>query len=434
MENENKDLQGVEQENTLTPEERVREDISAKIADAAAEVEEEIIAAEFGEEATEVASEETMDESWSDEAWEGAGLEDEKPEPVRVTVKRNTFILSLIASAVLGALILFMGMQIPKWIEAMPEGSKIASVNGTEITDLDVSYYIYAQAATYAQENGYTEEDMRDFEWDQEIDGEKLSDIIRKKAIDDAVNEVLLIQKGAENGVTLSDEEKAQIDTQLAGITSQYGEEGFSLRARTMGISSAKQYAKMYEKVMTVQAVEADIEASPDKYYPEDVSVLNDYIQPNGASVKHILISTEAEEPAEGEEAAPVNKEEKLALAQSILERAKNGEDFDALVDEFNEDPGATDAGYTFGEGEMQPEFEGASFALKIGEISDIVETSYGYHIIKRIPGMNELQAYWEAQGKGIRINERKLAKISVEKVMADVFSAIDELDAQSAK
>lgn len=435
MENENKDLQGVEQEETLTPEERVKEDISTKIADAAAEVEEEIKAAELGEEAEEVAEvfEEVMDESWSDEAWEGAELEEVKPEPVRVTVKKNTFILSLIGSAILGALILFLGMQIPGWVAAMPEGSKIASVNGEAITDLDVSYYIYAQVAEYANENGMTEEDMKDYDWDVEVDGEKLSDTLKKKAMNDAVKEVILIQKGVESGAGLSEQEKAQLDTQINGIASQYGEEGFKLRARTMGIASTKQYAKMYEKVMTVQAVQDDMEANPDKYYPEDDSVLNDYIQPDGASVKHILISTKEEEAAEGEEAVPVNKEEKLALAQSILERAKNGEDFDALVAEFNEDPGATEAGYTFGPGEMLPEFEATAFALKIGEISDIVETSYGYHIIKRIPGTYELQAYWTAGGDGVKINNRKLAKLSINDIMADVFAAMDELEAQTA-
>ncbi len=425
MENENKDFQAEERENTLTPEERVREDISNKIADAAAEVEEEIKAADVYEEV----AEEKMDESWSDDACVEAGLEEAKPEPVRVTVKRNTFILSLIASAVLGALVLFLGMQIPAWVEAMPEGSKIASVNGAEVTDLDVRYYIYAQAATYAQENGVTQDAMRDFDWEQEVDGEKLSDMIRRKAVEDAVKEAVLIQKGAENGITISDEEKAQIDTQLRGIAGQYGEDGFALRARTMGIASTKQYARMYYNIMTVQDVQADIEENPDKYYPEDMSVLNDYIQPDGASVKHILIKTEAED---GEDAEPVKKEEKLAIAQTVLERAKNGEDFDALVAEFNEDPGATDAGYTFGPGEMMPEFEGAAFALKIGEISDIVETSYGYHIIKRIPGMHELEAYWTAGGKGVKISERKLAKLSVKEIMDDVFAAMDELEAQS--
>ena len=424
MENENKDFLGEENENTLTPEEKVQADISAKIADAAAEIQDEIEAADVP---AEEAAEDVIGNEWEDVPAEETVAE-EKPEPVRVTVKRNTFVLSLIGSALIGALILFFGMQIPTLMAKIPEGSKVASVNGEAITDLDVNYYIYAQAMTYANQNGLSEEDLKDFDWNQEIDGVKLSDTIKEKALNDAINEVITIQKGAENGIVLDDATKEQLSTQLSGITASYGEDGFALRARTMGIASIKQYAKMYEKVMAMQSVQEDISANPDKYYPEDEAILNDYLQADKASVKHILI--EVPKAEEGEEAAPA--EDKLALAQSVLDRAKAGEDFDALVDEFNEDPGATEEGYTFGKGEMVAEFEAAAFALKIGEISDIVETSYGYHIIKRIPGMYDLQGYWN-ETENIKISKGKLKKLSVEKVMADVFSAMEAVNAEES-
>ena len=417
MENENKDFLGEEMENTLTPEEKVQADISEKIADAAAEIQEEIDAAD----APEVIEDEAADAVIGDE-WEEVPAEEtvaEKPEPVRVTVKRNTFILSLIGSAVIGALILFFCMQIPSLMAKIPEGSKVASVNGEEITDLDVNYYIYAQAMTYANQNSLSEEDLKNFDWNQEVDGVKLSDTIKEKALNDAINEVITIQKGAENGIILDDAAKEQLSTQIAGITASYGDDGFALRARTMGISSIKQYAKMYEKVMALQSVQEDISANPDKYYPEDEAVLNDYLQADKASVKHILIEVpKAEEGAEA--------------AQSVLERAKAGEDFDALVEEFNEDPGATEEGYTFGKGEMVAEFEAAAFALKIGEISDLVETSYGYHIIKRIPGLYDLQGYWQSTGD-VKISEGKFNKLSVGDVMADVFSAMEAVEAEES-
>ena len=436
MENEKKEFQGTENENTLTPEERVREDISSKIADAAAEVQEEIDAASGVEEETFVVSDEeivetdevVMDESWSDEAWEDAGLEEVKPEPVKVTMKRNSLIFSLIGSAILGALILLFCLQIPKWIEAMPEGSKVASVNGTEITDLDVNYYIYARAAEYMNKNNISMDTVADYDWDQEIGGEKLSDTIKKNAVDDAVKEVILIKKGEEKGIGLDDKEKEQIKTQLSGITSSYGEDGFTLRARTMGVASIKQYAKMYEKIMTLQKVQDDIDANPANYYPEDQSVLNEYSQPDKASVKHILISTQPE----GEETVDV--EAKRALAQSVLDRVNAGEDFETLRKEFDEDPGQTEAGYTFGTGEMMPEFETAAFALKIGEVSGLVETSYGFHIIKRIPGSFELENYWLSDGgMKVKISEGKIAKLSVKAVMTDVMEAMKAIEAETA-
>ena len=72
--------------------------------------------------------------------------------------------------------------------------------------------------------------------------------------------------------------------------------------------------------------------------------------------------------------------------AEEVLKRARSGEDFTKLAKEFSTEPGAKEKGGDlgwFGPGQMVPEFEKAAFALKPGEISEIVETKFGYHIIK---------------------------------------------------
>ena len=98
------------------------------------------------------------------------------------------------------------------------------------------------------------------------------------------------------------------------------------------------------------------------------------------ASVRHILLLTQGKSDAE--------KLEIRKKMEGILARAKKGEDFAELAKEYTEDPGSKENGglyENFPKGQMVKPFEDAAFSLPIGEISDIVETHYGYHILKII-------------------------------------------------
>jgi peptidyl-prolyl cis-trans isomerase C len=97
----------------------------------------------------------------------------------------------------------------------------------------------------------------------------------------------------------------------------------------------------------------------------------------------HILLVTA--DPKNGTELTDEQKAAKRKQMEGLLKRARAGEDFAKLAKEFSEDPGSKDKGgeYKFPRGQMMPEFESAAFSLKTNEVSEIVTTRYGYHIIK---------------------------------------------------
>lgn len=92
------------------------------------------------------------------------------------------------------------------------------------------------------------------------------------------------------------------------------------------------------------------------------------------------------------------DKDLALEVAQDMLERLKNGEDIYEMAQTEGEDPGMYDNvdGYLFTYNEMVKPFEEAAFALEVGELSGIVETSYGYHIILRLEQEEYIEENWD--------------------------------------
>lgn len=112
------------------------------------------------------------------------------------------------------------------------------------------------------------------------------------------------------------------------------------------------------------------------KDHPEKIQL------PEKRNVRHILIMSPQEADATATEAAK-------AKVEGLLAQIKQGADFAELAKTHSEDPGSADRGGELGffqRGDMVPEFEAAAFALtKAGDLSEIVKTSYGYHLLQLV-------------------------------------------------
>ncbi|MBR6729255.1 MAG: peptidylprolyl isomerase [Clostridia bacterium] len=266
---------------------------------------------------------------------------------------------------------------------------EIAKVNGNVVTKAEYMYYLENVKQQMLSESGTT--DAEGF-WEAEIDGVKAGEAAKKRALEEMLRVEIACVKAEEKGLSVAEsdlkqiratvkttdsEQKAQVDS-VKDVTGLTDELLIDVLAKTTLASSYASDLNMNDPA-AVTPEEADIRAAYEK----------DYVH-----VKHILISstqeaTAAEEGAEAEAtvSAEEYKAQKKELADSVLEKAKAGQNFDGLVKEYGEDPGmeSSPEGYTFTKGQMVAAFETASFALGVNEISDLVETEYGWHIIKRL-------------------------------------------------
>ena len=185
----------------------------------------------------------------------------------------------------------------------------------------------------------------------------------------------------AEKGADLTAEDKADMDSAFrSSVEEMGGQEAFIEYLQVLGISketfdriSAPSY--LYDNLLEQVFTEGT-----DLYLPtEEYSKYGGYAD-------HILIATQ--DMKTGEQFRPEEAAKKYLLAEDLLEQIRAAEDpvkrFEELADEYSDDPGRADnpTGFIYTKGTMVPEFESAAAVLAPGEISEIVQSDYGFHII----------------------------------------------------
>jgi len=189
---------------------------------------------------------------------------------------------------------------------------------------------------------------------------------------------------------TDEDKTKAQEATEknFAAYRDQMSTEAsFNRQLVALGMTAEVFKAKMYEEALNLQVI--------DRTLRPGVSVTDDQVkrfyetnatqftQPEKVRVSHILFLTQN---AFRQDLTETQKQEKRQTAEKVLARIKAGEDFASLAREYSEDPNSRAKGGELpplARQQMAPEFEKAATALAPGQISEVVTTRVGYHIIK---------------------------------------------------
>lgn len=283
--------------------------------------------------------------------------------------------------------------------EKLPEDGNYITVNGKIIevpyaikmdgTEVPMEIYRYYFLLTKTNYFDYGDESY----WTQHPEDEEQLKAFTLNQCKYNLSSILLAES---YGITLTDEDQTLIDQQMEKARANFDSEEAFEQALTEQALTESLYRTLMEQTYVQQALMDYLfdEGGPEALPDEDAYIAENYVH-----AQHILIKDKD-------------------TAQKVLDRVRAGEDFVTLMKEYGEDPGASEEGYTFTYNQMVKSFEEATFALKENEISGLVESDYGYHIIKRLP----LDASYIEENKTQLISTYESNRLSelLEEYMAD--------------
>jgi peptidyl-prolyl cis-trans isomerase D len=178
--------------------------------------------------------------------------------------------------------------------------------------------------------------------------------------------------------------------------------------------------------LVDVNKIRQSLQVSDDMLKVQYQNNIQQYQVPNQVHVQHILFMTVGKTDAEVEE---IKKK-----AEDVLKQARKGAKFDELAKKYSEDPGSKDKGGDLSwirQGQTVPEFEKTAFSLAPGQISDLVKTQYGFHIIKVIEKENAHTKPFEEVKESLRA---PLRLSEADKQASDTADKLSSAIRQSSK
>ena len=215
-----------------------------------------------------------------------------------------------------------------------------------------------------------------------------MADTLRTEILERLIDEKLIVQEAERRNVTIPD---ADLDAQVSAALSDAkqrlgGEAGYQAELAREGITE-EQLRERYRgeirrQALANQLLRMQLDMDAEVSEAEAVAYFNEHrdeFPTKPAEYRLALIQVPVTPDSSSTQAAQ-------GRINSALERVRGGESFARVAQEVSEDPGTRQAGGDlgfFGRGVLDPNFEAAAFALGPGEVSDVVQTQFGYHIIR---------------------------------------------------
>lgn len=243
---------------------------------------------------------------------------------------------------------------------------KVAVVNGVAISKADFD----RQMERVQQQIAMT---------GQKLDPAKLTKV-KESVLESLINRELLYQESQKSGIKISNK---TIDEHVAALKEKFPKQAdFDKILKQMNLTEADLRSQFKEDLAIKEFIAKKItpqvkvsDADVKKFYDNHP---NYFKRPKTVRASHILIKV-------GPKATPAEQAKAKKKLEGIQAQLKKGADFATLAKKYSEGPSAAkggDLGY-FSKGQMVGPFEDAAFALKKGQISNIVKTKFGYHLIK---------------------------------------------------
>ena len=205
-------------------------------------------------------------------------------------------------------------------------------------------------------------------------------DEILRGALDQLVVYTLLSQECRTRGIKIDD---ADVNGKMQQLRSQFpNQDAFNKALKDRGMTEDSLRHDAQVDLSVTKLMDTEVATTPG---PSDAEIKDFYDknpdkfkQDEQVRASHILIRVDPK-------AGAAAKAKAKAQIESILKQARSGADFAALARKYSEDGSAQQGGDLnyFSHGQMVPQFDSAAFGLKVGQISGVVETEFGYHIIK---------------------------------------------------